>query len=92
MTELRAMPPGREPPQYLVQRLRRALAQDPRTAELGVQVKVRGAVVFLTGEVVTRQRCEQLAQVVAETAPGLTVHNDVHVVPARAPDGREELS
>jgi osmotically-inducible protein OsmY len=86
------MPPGREPPQYLVQRLRRAIAQDPRTAELGVQVKVRGAVVFLTGEVVTRQRCERLAEVVAEIAPELTVHNDVHVVPARAPEGREELS
>jgi BON domain len=106
VTEPRAVPPGRraagrasrrtgaepEPIQYLVQRLRRAIEQDPRTAELGVQVKVRGAVVFLTGEVVTQQRCEQIAQVVAETAPELTVHNDVQVVPAKTPDGREELS
>jgi osmotically-inducible protein OsmY len=92
VTEPRAMPADREPPQYLVQRLRRAIAQDPRTAELGVQVKVRGAVVFLTGEVVTRQRCVQLAQVVAEVAPEFTVHNDVQVVPAKVPDGREELS
>lgn len=101
-----------EPPQYLVQRLRRALAEDPRTAEMGVQVKIRGTVVFLTGEVATEQRCEQLAEVVAETVagsrpgsrpgsgpgfgpdsgPGFTVHNDVHVVPARVPDSREELT
>lgn len=92
MTEPRAMSPDREPPQYLVQRLRRAIAEDPRTAEMGVQVKVRGAVVFLTGEVVTQQRCQQLAEVVAEAAPELTVHNDVHVVPSRVPQGREELS
>lgn len=93
-----------EPPQYLVQRLRRALAEDPRTAEMGVQVKVRGAVVFLTGEVATQQRCEQLGEVVAEavagsgpdsgsdSGAGFTVHNDVHVVPARVPDSREELT
>jgi len=92
VTGPRARPPGPEPPQYLVQRLRRAIAQDPRTAELGVRVKVRGEAVFLTGEVVTRQRCAQLAQVVAEVAPELTVHNDVHVVPAKVPDSREELS
>lgn len=84
--------PPFEPPQYVVQRLRRALAEDPRTAELGVQVKVRGSAVFLTGEVATKERCTQLATVVAEAAPELTVHNDVHVVPARVPDTREELS
>ena len=36
-----------EQPQYLVARLRRALAEDPRTAELGVQVTIRGDVVVL---------------------------------------------
>lgn len=92
MTETSPRSPQPEPPQYLAQRLRRALAEDPRTAEMGVQVKVRGSVVFLTGEVATQQRCRQLAAVVAEAAPELTVHNDVHVVPARVPDSREELS
>lgn len=86
------MPSTPEPPQYLVQRLRRAIAEDPRTAEMGVQVKVRGSVVFLTGEVATQERCTQLSAVVADAAPELTVHNDVHVVPARVPDSREELS
>ena len=92
MTEPRAMPRDEEPPQYLVQRLRRALMDDPSTAELGVQVKLRGEAVFLTGEVASQERCGRLAEVVAAAAPGLTVHNDVHVVPAREPDGREELS
>lgn len=92
MNEPRAMPRDQEPPQYLVQRLRRALTEDPRTAEMGVHVKVRGDSVFLTGEVASKERCVQLAKVVTETAPGLTVHNDVHVVPANEPDGREELT
>jgi osmotically-inducible protein OsmY len=92
MTAPRSMPPDREPPQYLVQRLRRALAEDPRTAEMGIQVKVRGLAVFLTGEVATQQRCEQLVEVLTEAAPELTVHNDVHVVPAKAPEGHEELT
>ena len=34
----------------------------------------------------------QVAAVVSEVAPELTVHNDVHVVPAKTPDDREELS
>jgi osmotically-inducible protein OsmY len=81
-----------EPPQYLVQRLRRAIAEDPRTAEMGVQVRVRGEAVFLSGEVASLERCHQLATVVHEVAPELTVHNDVHVVAASEPVGREELS
>jgi osmotically-inducible protein OsmY len=92
MNEPRAMPQGQEPPQYLVARLRRAITEDPRTAEMGVQVKVRGQAVFLSGEVASQERCHQLAEVITEIAPDLTVHNDVHVVPAREPEGREELS
>jgi osmotically-inducible protein OsmY len=78
-------------PQYAVARLNRALAEDPRTAELGVRVTVRGDQVFLRGEVPSEARRGQLAQVVRERAPDLRVHNDVRVMCADEPSGREEL-
>lgn len=80
-----------EPPQYLVARLRRALAEDERTTEQGIRVEVRGATVHLSGEVVTAQRCTALAEVIAEHAPGHDIRNDVRVVPVAQPAPREEL-
>lgn len=79
-------------PQYLVANLRRAFAEDPRTAELGVQVTIRGNVVVLSGEVTSPQRREQLAEVVHEHAPKLRVHNDVRVSAPAGPADTEELS
>ncbi|MCK2238588.1 MULTISPECIES: BON domain-containing protein [unclassified Crossiella] len=78
-------------PQYEVSRLRRALVADPRTAEQGVKVTVRGQHVFLVGEVASEQRRRNLAEVIGELAPDLVVHNDTHVAGAGAPAGREEL-
>ncbi|MBP2471634.1 hypothetical protein JOF53_000506 [Crossiella equi] len=78
-------------PQYEVGRLRRALVEDPRTAEQGVQVTVRGEHVFLVGEVASEERRRSLDEVVRELVPDLVVHNETHVVPAAAPSGREEL-
>ncbi|MFI6871739.1 BON domain-containing protein [Nocardia sp. NPDC050406] len=79
-------------PQYLVANLRRAFAEDPRTAELGVQVTIRGNVVVLSGEVASDQRRQQLEAVVHEHAPKLRVHNDVRVSAAAGPAETEELN
>ncbi|WP_431952020.1 BON domain-containing protein [Nocardia lijiangensis] len=81
-----------EKPQYLVARLRRALAEDPRTAELGVQVTIRGEVVVLDGEVTSAQRKQQMEEVVREQLPGVVIHNDVRVTVPAAPAGTEHLS
>ncbi|MBL1074138.1 nucleotidyltransferase [Nocardia sp. 2] len=78
-------------PQYLVANLRRAFAEDPRTAELGVQVTLRGDVVVLSGEVASIARRRQLELVVREQAPKLRVHNDVRVTPPDPPHAPEEL-
>ncbi|WP_024804594.1 nucleotidyltransferase family protein [Nocardia sp. BMG51109] len=78
-------------PQYLVANLRRAFAEDPRTAELGVHVTIRGDVVVLSGEVTSEQRRRQLREVVHEQAPKLRVHNDVRVTSCAAPTDREQL-
>ncbi|WP_245720154.1 BON domain-containing protein [Nocardia uniformis] len=79
-------------PQYLVANLRRAFAEDPRTAELGVQVTIRGNVVVLSGEVGSAERRQQLEAVVHEHAPKLRVHNDVRVSTPAAPADTEELT
>jgi len=80
-----------EPEQYLSARLRRALAEDPRTAEQGVRVTVRGDNVLLSGGVVSEERRDALKAVIHDVAPDLTVLDDVKVVPVDAPAGREEI-
>jgi hypothetical protein len=87
--EGKAMTP--QVPQYLAARLRRALAEDPRTAEQGVRAHVCGSTVQLSGEVATAQRRDALAAVIAEHVPDMTVRNDVRVVPTGQPTEREEL-
>ncbi|WP_433680449.1 BON domain-containing protein [Nocardia sp. CA-119907] len=79
-------------PQYLVAHLRRALAEDPRTAELGVQVTIRGDVVVLVGEVSSVERKQQMENVVREQLPQARIHNDVHVTPPAAPGDTEALA
>ena len=80
-----------ESPQYRVAHVRRALAEDPRTTELGVRVNVRGDQLHLTGEVTTEERRAHLEQVLAEVAPDMEVHNDVRLADIREPARREEL-
>ncbi|MEU0503366.1 BON domain-containing protein [Nocardia sp. NPDC004278] len=79
-------------PQYLVAHLRRALAEDPRTAELGVQVTIRGDVIVLVGEVSSIERKQQMETVVREQLPQARIHNDVHVTPPAAPRDTEALA
>lgn len=80
-----------ESPQYRVAHVRRALAEDPRTAEMGVRVNVRGEHLHLSGEVATEQRRTELEQVVGELLPEVELHNDVRVADTREPNRLEEL-
>ncbi len=80
-----------ETPQYLVARLSRALAEDPRTAELGVHVTVRGDRVHLTGEVTCAERKRVLEDVVREQLGEEKLLNDVLVADHRGPGHTEEL-
>lgn len=78
-------------PQYDVAALRRALAEDPRTAEMGVHVRIRGDQLFLSGEVACEHRRDAVAEVAAEHADGLVLHNEVRVVRTDPPTEREDL-
>ncbi|MFL6142104.1 MAG: BON domain-containing protein [Labedaea sp.] len=78
-------------PQYRAERLRRVLAEDPRTAELGVRVSVRGDHVLLSGQVPCEERRAEIQRVLHEADPDLIVDNDVQVSRVDVPSGREEL-
>lgn len=78
-------------PQYQAARVRHALATDPRTAEMGVRVTIRGDRVVLAGTVASEARRAKLDAVLREVAPELQVLNDVGVVSVHEPDGREDL-
>lgn len=80
-----------EAPEYRAARLRRALAEDTRTAELGIQVSVRGEHVYLSGSVSSAECRHHLDTVLHERDPSLNVHNDVRVVEAGEPGEPEVL-
>ena len=59
----------------LTEETRRALAEDPRLGQLDVSITLRGHRALLTGHVVTRDRQELVAAVVAEHLPGYEIDN-----------------
>jgi hypothetical protein len=59
----------------LTEETRRALAEDPRLGQLDVCITLRGHRALLTGHVVTRDRQELLAALVAEHLPGYEIDN-----------------
>lgn len=81
-----------EEPEYLAAQLRKALAEDTRTGELGVQLAVREGRVHLSGAVSAHHYKAELDRVVRELEPLVTVHNDVSVVESGEPGEPEVLN
>ncbi|WP_026413343.1 BON domain-containing protein [Actinomadura oligospora] len=77
-------------PDYLEAHISERLAT--RAHELGIRVDVRDDVVYLHGEVVSDDQRRELEEAAREAAEGREIHNEVSVVPVRAPDGEETLS
>jgi osmotically-inducible protein OsmY len=90
MTDVERQSP--QPDGYLCERVRQALASDPRVGELGIDVRVAGGRVFLTGQVATPERQQAISAVVAELLPDHDVHNDVSVTPLGAGPDMEVLA
>lgn len=68
-----------------------ALVSDPEVGELGLQVRIQGQDLFVSGTVSTAARRRRVGQLMAELAPHLEVHNDTVVAEAPAPRGEERL-
>lgn len=81
-----------EPPQYVVQRVRDALARDGRVAELDVRVRVLGHRVYLQGKVTTPERRDAALEVTRELVPDHEVYNELTVVAVEDPNDEERLS
>jgi osmotically-inducible protein OsmY len=68
-----------DPPQYVAERIRTALAADPRVAELGIAVKIVASRVQLGGAVATPDRRALVEEIVRQLMPDHEVQNDIVV-------------
>ena len=68
---------GATPEAYVAERVRTALAEDPRVGELGITVTFEGGSLVLSGEVATAERRAVVEVVAREQAPGIEVDNRV---------------
>jgi BON domain-containing protein len=81
-----------EPKQYVIERVHRALAQDPRVAAFDVEVTLAGGRVFVTGEVPTQERKDAISEVLGELLPEQEICNETTVATLAHPAETEELS
>ncbi|HEV8420069.1 MAG TPA: BON domain-containing protein [Actinomycetota bacterium] len=70
-----------QPEKYLAQKVRDALAADPRVGELHVDVSIRGDRVFLTGTVPSDERRQAIEDLVRQGLPAHEVANHITVEP-----------
>jgi len=82
-----------EPHKYLVGRVRQALAEDPRTNQLDIQVYVTAGKLFLIGQVGCHSRRGAAEQVACETvADQLPVVNELWVETYEEPTALDEMA
>jgi len=80
------------PTQYVVARVRDALAHDVRVAALDLQVRIVGSELFLTGMVSSEARRVAAERVVQDEVPDLRIHNQLDVLPVEPPAGHEDIA
>jgi osmotically-inducible protein OsmY len=78
--------------QYVIERIREALALDPRVGELDIQVKVTANGVYVRGTVNSDERAETISTVLREVCPDRAVHNEVTVMHPTESADEERLS
>jgi len=66
-------------PEYVAEHVRQAITTDPRTIEQGIDVRVVGEEVYVSGTVTSTERRDAITAVAAEAAGGKRVHNEVEV-------------
>ena len=79
-------------PEYIVARIQDALATDPRTGELELDVRIAGGRVFLAGAVATAERRQAVERVVRDVVPDLDVVNQLSVTEGQQPGPSEPVS
>lgn len=83
---------GERAPEYVLERVREALARDPRVGELELVVTVEGRTVVVEGTVPTQERRDAIPEVVLAAAPDHEVENRATVIPLRPADAPEDVA
>ena len=76
---------------YVDAEVQRVLAEDPRIAELGIEVIARANHIVLRGQVESEERRDAIAREVAERLRNHRIHNEIGVIGTDPPDRAEEL-
>jgi osmotically-inducible protein OsmY len=79
-------------PRYEQERIRQALATDPRVGEPELSVDVVAGRVLVTGSVPNERVRAAIHDVVEEHAPGAAIDNRVTVAPTDEPAGEEAIT
>jgi osmotically-inducible protein OsmY len=79
-------------PRYEQERIRQALAEDPRVGEPELTVDVVGGRVLVTGCVPSENVRASIDHVVADVAPGAPLDNRVTVASRDEPSGEETIA
>jgi osmotically-inducible protein OsmY len=80
-----------EPSPYAAERVREALAADPRVGELDIHVQLAGDRVLLTGSVTTEVRHRIVSEIVEGLLPHHEVCNELEVVDSERRPSEERL-
>jgi BON domain len=78
-------------PEYVLGHVVQALSEDPRAAELDVQVRIGECLVVLEGCVTTEEHRAAIEVVVRDLLPAWDLDNRVHVQRWEAPDRAEAI-
>jgi hypothetical protein len=70
-------PASPEPEHYACERLRDALAADPRVSDLSLQVHIIAGNLFVTGQVATQERIDAVSEIASRVLPECVLHNDL---------------
>jgi osmotically-inducible protein OsmY len=76
---------------YDQERIRQALATDPRVGEPELSVEIVAGRVLVSGSVPSREVRDAVDVVVIEVAPGMPLDNRVEVARRDAPTGEEPI-
>ena len=79
-------------PRYEQERIRQALATDPRVGEPELSVDVVAGRVLVTGTVPSEKVRGAIDEVVAEVSSGVALDNRVTVASAEEPSGEETIA
>jgi hypothetical protein len=76
---------------YRQERIRQALATDPRVGEPELSVEIVAGRVLVSGSVPSAKVRSAVDAVIAEVAPGMAVDNRASVAPIDEPAGEETI-